>query len=321
MSGQPPRIELADMVRELTERHTHREHYQVKQGRTWVGQNHLTDVPSLIQQLQLASPSGQVDQRDDAGYASRPAARLEALDTLLDIDREAARWVRWLGHDDPGDQLVVVNRIPATLGPTCRDCRHSSCASIRRGEYVERKPIPGSGTLACIRLLHSLTPQLPDATRRSITRDVRRWWTWARIATGWDSPAWRPDNTCPMCGERRTLRINLVAELAVCVHEPCRETWDQSSLGLLADHIRLESETERAPTVQPVPCHCRVPMQQQGRWGLCPACGSSVCVNAEVVAEREAQRRAAAAEAEKLEQLERIAARAVQPRPARRASG
>lgn len=226
------------MVREVTERHTHREHYQVRRGKTWYGEEHVTDVPSLLQQLQHASPSGQVEQRDDAGYASRPAARLEALDTMLRIDQEAARWVRG-GHDDPGDRLD-----PKTgRAVTC------------------------SGTLACI-LLHSLTPALPDATRRAVTRDVRRWWTLARIATGWDSPAWRPDNTCPMCGERRTLQITLVAELAVCSYDACRETWDRSSLGLLADHIRSESEAERLPVFEPVPCMCRIDgLPTQGSWG------------------------------------------------------
>lgn len=272
-------IDLADMVRELTERHTHRQHYTVRRGKTWFGEHHVTDVPSLVEQLQHASPSGQGEERNGGGYASRPAARLEALDTLMQIDREAARWVRWLGHNDPGS------------------------------------------TAACIRLLHSLTPSMTALIRANVVRDVRRWWTWARIATGWDSPAWRPRNSCPVCGERGTLRINLVAELAVCVHDACRETWDHSTLGLLADHIRLESEDRRPVVAQPIACQCRLPMPPQGRWGLCSACGSSVCVNAEVVAEREAQRRAAATEAAKLEQLERIAAAAARQRHAQRQAG
>lgn len=261
-------LELADMVRELTERHTHREHYTVRRGKTWYGEDHVTDVPSLLRQLDLADPSGQGEERNGGGYASRPAARIEALDTLLRIDQEAAHWVRRLGHDDPGS------------------------------------------TAACIRLLHSLMASAPEATRRTVARHVRRWWTWARIATGWDSPAWRPDNTCPVCGERGTLRINLIAELALCSNDACGETWDSGTLGLLAEHIRLESEQERAPVVPDVVCHCRVPLQQQGRWGLCPRCGSSVCVNAEAVAEREAQLRDRARDLARLERLERIAAAA-----------
>lgn len=258
-------MDLNDYVRELTTHHQHREHYTIRRGKTWYGQQHATAVPALLDQLESASPSGAVAERDNNGYGSRPAARLEALDTLMRIDTEAARWVRWLGQDDPGD------------------------------------------TAACIRLLGSLVPEQSKPTAAAIARDVRRWWTWSRIVSGWDSPAWRPDNTCPMCGERRTLRINLAAQAAFCVEDECRETWDASRIGLLAEHIRLESEQERAPVVAPVACQCRWPMSGQGRWGLCPVCGSSVCMNAEAVAEREQLRRVAAREAERLERLERIA--------------
>lgn len=276
------RLDLNDLVRELTAPHQHREHYTVRRNKTWYGHDHVTRVPPLIRQLLDASPSGAVDERDNHGYGSRPTARLDALDTLHRIDREAARWVRWLGHDDPGD----------TLDP------HTG-----RG-------IPGTGTIACVRLLGSLAPSLPGAVRTQLTRDVRRWWTWSRIVSGWDSPAWRPDNTCPMCGTRRSLRVNLAAEVAFCIEDACRETWDSANIGLLADHIRNESEEERAPLVEPVACHCRWPggLREQGRWGLCPACGSACCVNAEAVAEREEQRRLAAREVARLERLERIAA-------------
>jgi len=300
---------IHDYVRELTAVHQHREHYTVRRSGTWYGQDHVTRVPALLVQLGAASPSSAVEERDNTGYGSRPAARLEASDTLARIDHEAARWVRTLGYDDPGDKLVEVRRIPASHGPTCPTCRHSSCATIRLGDYVERRPIPRSGTARCIRLLAGLTPSLDPKTRTQLTADLRRWWTWARIISGWDSAAWRPDNTCPMCGERRSLRVNLAAEAAFCVADGCRETWDHSNIGLLADHIRQESEQERTPPPAPVPCHCRWPngLREQGRWGLCPTCGSPCCVNAEVVAEREEQRRRAARELERIERMERIA--------------
>lgn len=300
-------MDVVDYVRELTEIHTHREHFTIRKGKTWYGQHHTTIVPALLRQLITASPSGNVQERDNTGYGSRPTARLEALDTLMEIDAQAARWVRWLGHDDPGDLLKVVRRIPPPLGPTCPECLHDSCTTIRLGEYVERRPIPGSGTFACVRLLGGLHPNQDKRVQAELARDMRRWWTWARIVSGWDSPAWRPDNTCPMCGERRTLRINLAAQAAFCVHETCHETWDETRIGLLAEHIRQESDQERPPPAQPIPCQCRYPLQQQGRWGLCPICGSSVCLNAEAVAEREEQARARARDKARLEKLERIA--------------
>lgn len=279
---QQARLDLADMVRELTERHTHREHYAVRRSGTWYGEDHTTQVPALLAQLVVASPSGAVDERDNHGYGSRPTIRVDAIDTLSRIDDEAARWVRWLGHDDPGDKID-----PKT-----------------------GRALPGSGTRRCVRLLGGLAPSLPAAVRTQLLRDVRRWWTWARIVSGWDSPAWRPDNTCPMCGERRSLRVNLAAQAAFCVHDQCRETWDATNIGLLADHIRTESEQERQPLPDPLPCQCRWPrgLAEQGRWGLCPRCGSPCCLNADAVAEREEQKRREAAERRRLEELERIAA-------------
>lgn len=261
-------LDLHAYVDELTRPHTHREHYEIRRGTTRYAQNHTTRVPPLLAQLKAASPSGNVEGRDNHGYGSRPAARLEALDTLMLIDREAARWVRFLGADDPGD------------------------------------------TTACIRLLGGLAPSQDKKTQEAIERDVRRWWTWSRIVAGWDSPAWRPDNTCPACGARRTLRINLIAQAAFCVEDSCGETWDASRIGLLAEHIRAESEQERIPPPAPVPCHCRWPggLQEQGRWGVCPVCGSVCCVNAEAVAAREDQTRRRRALERRLEELERIAA-------------
>lgn len=216
-----PRAHLADIVAELTRTHTHREHYTVRVGQTWFGQDHVTNVPSLIHQLAYADRPDTGDT-GAGGYASRPAARVESLDTLMTIDREASRWVRTMGHDDPADRVI-------------RD---------HDGNY--RHDL-GSGAAACILLLHGLLPSLEPCKHRGLTccqhheldRDLRRWWTMARIATGWDSPAWRPANTCPVCGLRGGLRVKLAAQSAFCVE--CRETWDESSIGLLAEHIRVEN--------------------------------------------------------------------------------
>lgn len=94
-------------------------------------------------------------------------------------------------------------------------------------------------TKLCVRRLHGMWASQDEATKRRIERDVRSWWTQARIITGWDSSAFRPDNTCPICAERRSLRIKLAEQLAFCVG--CRETWDAATIGLLADHIRAEN--------------------------------------------------------------------------------
>lgn len=230
-------MDLAEMVHELTETHHHREHYTTRDHGFWYGRDHVVPAPPLLDQLTTTSPSGTGEERNGGGYASRPAARLEALDTMVNIDLEASRWVRDLGEDDPLD------------------------------------------TKACIRRLHGLHRSASGPTRREILRDVRRWWLQARIVSGWDSPAWRPDNTCPMCGERGGLRVRLGDRTALCV--TCRETWDVTNIGLLADHIRGESEAEKTPPQRQEPCQCPWPYRPAvGRWSMCRWCGSPQCIHA-----------------------------------------
>jgi uncharacterized protein (DUF983 family) len=237
MTTPPRSMDLVDYVRELTEPHQHREHFTIRRGHTWYGQDHTTRVPSLLVQLEYATPTGQGEERANTGYASRPAGRLEALATLTTIDLEVSAWVRDLGEDDP------------------------------------------TSTAACLRLLSSLMPSADPVTRRHVLRDVRRWWTQARVVTGWDSPAWRPDNTCPMCGERGSLRVRWADKAALCTE--CRETWDEANIGLLADHIRAESQRMSEPRAPREPCRCPWPKPVVADLSaLCPWCGSARCVHA-----------------------------------------
>ncbi|WP_166375971.1 hypothetical protein [Aeromicrobium phragmitis] len=96
-------------------------------------------------------------------------------------------------------------------------------------------PIPDHHDLAT-----ELQRAAANADERDIKRDVRSWWIRARTVTGWDSPAWRPRNTCPLCATSGSLRVRLDAQTAVCVS--CWEGWDSSTIGLLADHIRREND-------------------------------------------------------------------------------
>lgn len=105
-----------------------------------------------------------------------------------------------------------------------------------------------AGVVGCIRLLHGLHVSQAVERRDAIRGDIRRWWTMARVATGWDSPAWRPANTCPLCGKRGTLRVRLMAQVASCV--ACHETWAPDTIGLLADHIRGENHDQADETGQ-----------------------------------------------------------------------
>ncbi|WP_377322638.1 hypothetical protein ACFJIY_24510 [Pimelobacter simplex] len=229
-----------DYVRDLVDAHTNIELYTVRDRGQWLSRRHATTAPALLDQLWANDiPSGTVEEGPRAGYSSKPAARLDALDTAARIDLEVCRWITDLGETPPLD------------------------------------------TKAALRLLHGLSVTAEEPARREIQLDIRRWWIRARIVTGWDSPAGTPDNTCSQRCERGTLRIRLADHVAACVEDVCRATWDEATIGLLADHIRAESEAERQPTAGPGPCSCPVPkpvVPDLSR--LCPRCGSARCRHA-----------------------------------------
>lgn len=230
MTQQQPPMELADYVRDLTEHHRHAEHYQIHSGGTWYGANHVTTVPPLITQLwDNDLPSNAAETGPRPGFASKPAARLDALDTAVRIDLGAHRWVTDLGEQARSVDTVDLVRQLHGLSASAHRCDRRTA---RRDEETRK-------IICC--------------TWHAIEHDVRSWWTQARIVTGWDSPAWEPDATCPQCGERGTLRIRLVEQIGMCTNDGCRVTWDQGTIGLLADHIRAESSS-RAPSARRGPC-------------------------------------------------------------------
>jgi hypothetical protein len=242
-------LDVLDMVAELTRPHHHAEAYAVRVGSTVFGRRHQTRVPSLIQQLVQSEPSSQGGL--SGGYESR-VLWAEGQEAWARIDQEAARWVRELGEDDPGDDLRVVRRLVGPAGPACERCLHRSCAAVRRGVTLVRRPVPGSGTAACIRLLGSLLPSADRCKRRggkdcctahSVEHDIRRWYAQARVMTGFESRPWIPDGSCPVCGIRGALRIRLEDRSAVC--SKCHETWDASSYQQLAQHVRTEADERR----------------------------------------------------------------------------
>lgn len=206
--------ELHDYVRDLTQSHTHREQYTAELGGTRYTSHHRSQVPALIDQLAHAIPLTAGADRGSSGFGSKPTASIEAMDTLIRIDLAAARWVRDLGEDDPGDEID----------------RRTGLA------------VTGSGTKACIRKIDALARGAQPVTRRELEGDVRRWWTWARIASGWDVPPWKPDNTCPACAQRGTLRVRFSDQAGYCTE--CRATWDSATVSLLAEHIRLENDDQ-----------------------------------------------------------------------------
>lgn len=244
-------MDLTDYLADLTRWHTHAEPVTTHIGLTRVTYRHKVRVPPLVAQLEQAQASGDGQARGGTGYESRPAAPLEAVDALVWIDVEAARWVRDLGEDDPGETIACV-RLLAGLCASVENCGR------RRGRRDR-----DTDAWCC--------------TWHTIEADARRWWTHARIVTGWDSPAWRPDNTCPVCGRRGGLRIRLEERCGMCVE--CRESWGPDDYQVLAEHVRTESAEARR-TEPPGACRCVWPREVFGLAVMCPRCGSATCVNA-----------------------------------------
>lgn len=200
---------------ELTQWHQHRQPYTFEGTMSSWDTYHTTQVPPLITQLNNADKRPTELDLGGTTPTSKPTANLEALDTLIHIDHEAAAWVRKLGHDDPGNTIACITKV-YSLAASAKFCGHNKAT------------IENQTTTCC------------DCHR--IERDMRRWWTQARIASGWDTAPWKPNNTCPVCSERRSLRIRPDDRAAFCVG--CRETWDQGTIGLLAEHVRAENGEE-----------------------------------------------------------------------------
>lgn len=209
--------------------------------------NHPSAHLPLISQLwEAGNQNAPTDEGARPGYASKPTARVDALDAFYRIDSEAAKWVRVLGHDDPEDTLGILRRLNG----------------LAAGIGHDHKP----GALCC--------------DWHAIEQDARAWWVQSRVLTGWDSSAWRPDSTCPPCGARGTLRVKLLAKTAMCVD--CREVWTEDTIGMLAQHISDEAEAGRFDRrAEHVPCQQVDDDDQVARIMLCPDCGSRRCVKAQ----------------------------------------
>lgn len=227
IGGRLGRPEPVDMVRELCEDTAHRERYQPevdpakKAIKHRMPKYHVTQVPPLLVQLdESVEKSGSAEAGTSRPASSRPAGRIVAIDTAYRIEVDASRWLRVLGQDDVATDAIALVRRLASLLPSIERCH-------RRHALRDKK-----------------TRQVICCTAHQVEADIGRWWTWSRVVTGWDLPAWEPDNTCPLCGVRGSVRIRLVEKLATCTNDQCRETWDDTTIGLLADHIRAENHED-----------------------------------------------------------------------------
>ena len=208
--------DTTDLVTDLVEHTNHYEPYSVQRTNpdgthTLVSDRWKTTNPPLLEQLGTAvAQSAAVEEGARPGFASKPAARIDAIDALAKITRDVERWLRTLD--------LPVPYVPGVYGTSDVDVS----VGVRRVAAAASQD-------------------------KTIARDVRSWWIIARTVTGWDSQAWKPRASCPVCEYVGDLRIRLDVSTAVCVN--CWAEWDESTIGLLADHIRGE-ELDEEPEVE-----------------------------------------------------------------------
>ena len=93
-----------------------------------------------------------------------------------------------------------------------------------------------------VRALVGVCATLDSDTFEALAYEIGLWRSWAATVTGWQTPPWRPRVACPICDRLGSLRIRLAEKTACCMD--CGEAWDETRIGLLADHIRVEGEQE-----------------------------------------------------------------------------
>lgn len=100
-------------------------------------------------------------------------------------------------------------------------------------------------TVGNIRLLVGQAGTFDSDTLAALHYEVTLWRTWAATVTGWLNPPWKPRVPCPICDRLGSLRIRLDRQTACCMD--CGEAWDETRIGLLAEHIRAEGERDETP--------------------------------------------------------------------------
>lgn len=200
---------IADHVHELVDARRHIEpHWRWTASRHRKLHKHVTDQPSLLDQLRAQLPPGGPESDADgpigsAGARTSLPLAVDVLDALLRVESESVWWAS-----------VKLRR----------DLR----------DTVEDN----------LRLLVGASTRMEDHELKPLAKDVAHWHSTAATLTGWQSPPFTPRAPCPFCARMGTLRINPDQKRGLCVE--CQATWQEAdgSIGLLADQIRQADPAE-----------------------------------------------------------------------------
>ena len=93
---------------------------------------------------------------------------------------------------------------------------------------------------AGIKILRARSAEAPKVNAPKDAGTLRRWRNWCATATGLDR-VFKPNVTCPRCGQLGTLRVH-TDRTAMCGGETgCGESWGEDNVGVLIEHCRRET--------------------------------------------------------------------------------
>lgn len=149
------------------------------------------------------------------------------------------------GHTDHSSRSVPASRPPLTAA---RQALTDITTDVNR--WLHRTHLTARDTVeANIRALVGAAPTLDHAQQTRLATDLHAWVRRAQIHTGWADPPWHPQAPCPVCGQR-ALSVRLDQQTAHCngrtADQPCTATWDATTIGILARHIRGHDQASRA---------------------------------------------------------------------------
>lgn len=123
--------------------------------------------------------------------------------------------------------------------------RHDQISAAARIWCKQAGVAPRASTESNIRAVVGAFTLLDDTQQKTLLADLRRWSGWCRVYLGLEHIAPIPGVRCPLtdCQQLGTLRINLTTSHGLCT--ACGATWNTDTIGVLAQHIKINRTAER----------------------------------------------------------------------------
>jgi hypothetical protein len=205
----------------------------------------LADLADLVDEL--CDPHQHVERvHDRVGRGTRRMRAYVTVQQGLLAQLAAAAVDGAAGGDEPPS----ARPIPQSRPPGCFEAlaRHTAitlhvarwCWDLR---IAQRDTVEGN-----MRALVGAAGGLDGVVLQDLVAAAKGWRHQAAVMTGWASPRFAPDVPCPSCERRGTIRINLSRQVAMCTSETCGALWEADTIGVLADYIRQQTESDRPST-------------------------------------------------------------------------